>query len=402
MPQVAFFNIPAYGHTNPTLPVVAELVQRGQQVTYYSKQEFRQAIEQTGATFHQFRDVPVSNVTGHDGNLIRFARTLLEVTQDAIPALLPALSADPPDYIIHDSLCPWGAYLARLLDVPAICSVTTFALSTQLPLSMPLLERELLRTAAGSMADLARFHALASELKRSYHIPRPRLRDVFANHEPLNIVYTSRSFQPSGDTFDDSYKFVGPSISARPDAPDFPFDALGDQSILYISLGTVFNQQPHFYRLCFDAFSSLDRHVVMSVGSKIDLAALGSPPSNFILRPYVPQLQLMQQSALFVTHGGMNSVNEALYYGVPLVVIPQGADQRWVAERVQTLGAGQVVGQERLDAAKLRRAVEEVLSTPSYREASERIGASLREAGRYCRAADEIQEYVRRCRKQQG
>lgn len=403
MPQIAFLNVPFHGHTIPTLPVVTELVRRGEQVTYYSSAEFRRAIEHTGATFHRFGDVAIFDGVGQGGGLVRLARILLEVTQEVIPALLPSLRANPPDCIIHDSLCVWGAYLARLLDLPAICFTTTFPLSPRLSVSLPPEERERLRATVEATPDLARFRALASELERTYHIPRPRLSDVFANPEPLTIVCTSRFFLPSGDCFDDRYQFVGPSISVRPDAPDFPFDALGDQPILYVSLGTLFNQQSHFYRLCFEAFGALDREVVMSIGSKIDPAALGPPPSNFIVRPSVPQLQLLQRSALFVTHGGMNSVNEALYFGVPLVVVPrEGADHIWVAERVQVLGAGKVLGAKELDAVSLRCAVEEVLTSASYREASERVGASLREAGGYRRAADAIQEYVGRCRNQQG
>src|SRR6266568_289896 len=51
MSTAIFFNTPAYGHINPTLPVVTELVKRGERVIYYAMEEFRAAIEHIGAIF---------------------------------------------------------------------------------------------------------------------------------------------------------------------------------------------------------------------------------------------------------------------------------------------------------------------------------------------------------------
>ena len=95
---------------------------------------------------------------------------------------------------------------------------------------------------------------------------------------------------------------------------------------------------------------------------------LGTIPRNFIVQEFVPQLELLQRTALFITHGGMNSVSEALYYGVPLVVIPQSADQNLVGQRIEQLGAGKALRRTSVTAQRLRSVAEDILAKPAYQQ----------------------------------
>lgn len=115
-----------------------------------------------------------------------------------------------------------------------------------------------------------------------------------------------------------------------------------------------------FYKLCFAAFAETKYTVILSVGRQTDLLDLGDIPANFIVQSYVPQLEILQRAKLFVTHGGMNSTSEGLYYGVPLIVLPQSADQPYLARRVAELGAGIHLNPEGLTAGDLREAAERV------------------------------------------
>ncbi len=208
---------------------------------------------------------------------------------------------------------------------------------------------------------------------------------------------TSKLFQPNSGNFDEIYKFVGPSLMPRNDAPAFPYEALDkDRPHIYISLGTIFNEQPEFYRLCFAAFAQSRYQVVLSVGDKTPISSLGAIPENFIVRNFVPQLDILQRTALFVSHGGMNSANEALYYGVPLNIIPQSIDQPWVARRVAQLKAGKMLRRDRMQTSTLRHAADEILANSAYAQASTQIGETLRQAGGYLRAADEIQSFMQK------
>ncbi|MCC6617247.1 MAG: hypothetical protein IT320_27480 [Anaerolineae bacterium] len=74
------------------------------------------------------------------------------------------------------------------------------------------------------------------------------------------------------------------------------------------------------------------------------MGQLGPIPPNFLVRNFVPQLEVLKRTDLFITHGGMNSVHESLWHGVPMIVIPQQEEQAIVARQVVKNGAGVALG----------------------------------------------------------
>jgi MGT family glycosyltransferase len=122
----------------------------------------------------------------------------------------------------------------------------------------------------------------------------------------------------------------------------------------------------------------------------------GPVPANFIARPAVPQVEILRRASAFVTHGGMNSVQEALYFGVPLVLAPQAADQFWISARTAELGAGPVLDASRFVAGAIRANVAAVLTGAGYAQAAARLAQSLHNAGGSAKAADEIQSWMDR------
>jgi len=181
---------------------------------------------------------------------------------------------------------------------------------------------------------------------------------------------------------------VGPCCQFRPDAPPFPFERLDGRPLVLISLGTVYGDRPDFLRNCLEELADAPWQVVLSTGRGFPA---GDAPRNFIVRRFVPQVEILRRAAAFVTHGGMNSVQEALYHGVPLVMAPQAADQFWISARAAELGAAVVLDEPRRKAGAIRASVAEVLSDARYASAAARIAASLRAAGGPAQAADEIQ-----------
>ena len=125
-------------------------------------------------------------------------------------------------------------------------------------------------------------------------------------------------------------------------------------------------------------------------------------PDNFTVRPTVPQLQVLEQADVFITHAGINSVHEGLYFGVPLILIPQQAEQLINAVVVEKQGAGIVLRQRMAErgvtAADLQTALQTIRAQSSYREAAARIQKSLRATGGYTYAADEVQAFVAKAR----
>ncbi|MFI6274518.1 macrolide family glycosyltransferase [Streptomyces sp. NPDC050988] len=389
MSTIAFLNIGMHGHINPTLPVVAELVRRGHTVTYYTSPAFRTEIEATGATvcLYPGGDQPFPE----QPTPVTWMEALASTTVRWLPAALTDLRRDRPDLIVHDSACPWGAVAARELGVPAAASFTTFAFDRHVP-SPTRGSWALLADARSRPRSVQGYLRSRRELRRRFDTRGLPLLDLANIRQPLNLVYTSREFQPAVEEFDRSYSFVGPSIGARPVDPSFPVERLQDP-VLYASLGTVFNADPQLLRSFATALAPLGGTVVVSTG-QTDPDALGPLPANVLARRFVPQLEVLTRAALFVTHGGMNSVNEAMHAGVPLLLVPQGADQPMVARRVVELGAGLSIRTQDVARGSVRVLARRLLHEPGFRAGATTLMAAQHKAGGYQRAADELERYL--------
>ena len=395
-----FLNIPAHGHINPTLPLVRELVQRGERLIYYAIEQNRREIEATGASFRAYEELSEAarfefgDTSAQSPSLSEMARVMIEFCELVLPSLLQATRQDRADYIIHDFTCIWGRYAAQLLELPAVATIPQFPVNRKRrPEPYPGMVTDLVRMFLTGIPSLFRFRRIARRLSETYAVDRAGPLDILASHEALNIVFTSRYFQPYVEDFDDSFVFVGPSIAARDDPPDDALEAFldaGGGPLIYVSLGTVFYRNVPFFDHCVQAFAGTEKRVVMSVGRDTDLSHLGAVPENFVVRHYVPQLKTLKKADAFITHGGMNSVSEGLWHGVPLVVIPQWADQFFVAKRVADLQAGHVLNRRAVTPERLRQVVDLTLADEAAQARAHAIGESFRQAGGFVRAADAI------------
>ncbi|BAQ11144.1 oleandomycin glycosyltransferase [Bacillus sp. OxB-1] len=384
MSKIVFFSIPAHGHTNPTIPVVAELVKRGHQVWYYSFVEFQERIEAAGAVFIACDDfLPPLSEEELERKAGKDFAALIEMVADTTIAMdekvCQELREIEPDCIVSDSICFWGKLFAMKLGIPYICSTTTFAFNKH---TAKLMKRSLWEI--GKMiVGMPRINKKIRLLRDHGYKVENFISIIQNDNETDTIVYTSKEFQPMADTFSDRYAFVGPSIN-------LPLTVKEKKSrkVIYVSLGTVLNQNHDFYRNCIRAFAGKEYEVVMSVGGKTDISSLGGIPGNFTVKQSVDQLAILQRADVFITHSGMNSVNESLFFGVPLVLFPQHGEQRMVAERVVGLGAGVMLkGKKPKD---LEAAVAEVLVDAAYLKRAKELSRTLRDAGGATKAADVI------------
>ncbi|MFE6796346.1 macrolide family glycosyltransferase [Paenibacillus chitinolyticus] len=390
MARVLFINAGSEGHINPTIGVVQELVSRGEEVVYFCIGAYRDRMEKAGASVRTIDDQQFIEAftSGGKDYVLERAIGLLLTADVVIPTVLEQIRGEHFDYMIHDSMFGCGRMLAQILKLPAISSCTSFAHIEET--FDALLEPPPVKTPE---EIVERFQSLTKTVGEKYGVEVRTPYEVFCNPAPFTIVYTTRDFQTNEEKFDQTYKFVGPSLSSRPAQKNFDLTAIKGKDPIYISLGTVFNQAIDFYKLCFEAFGNTEHTIVMSVGNNTLISDLGEIPDNFIVKNYVPQTEVLQHTKLFVTHGGMNSTHEGLYNGVPLVVIPQNADQPMVAGQVAKIGAGLALQMQGLTAHQLREAVDQVLSLSSFQKAVAHIGESFRKSGGYRQAVDEIFEF---------
>ena len=379
--KIAWFCIPAHGHTNPTLGLVKTLTEAGHQVWYFSFEQFREKIEKAGATFigcdgydFEMEDKENADRVGKDKV---FATELLVSSTLALDEMTTRVIGEiKPDVIVSDSVAFWGKLAAMKHGLPYVSSTTTFAFNRYSAKYM----QESVWDIARMLIAMTRINKQLDRLRKKGY-PVKSLLDIVQNDNDTNtIVYTSKYFQPCSDTFSDRYHFIGPSI--RPVTA--PVEKTADKTV-YISMGTV-NQNRQFYRNCINVLASTGWQVIISMGTNTD--QFDDLPENIQVYESVDQMAVLSIADAFITHCGMNSASEGLYFGVPLVLFPQTPEQDAVAKRTEELGAG--VRLKSISEEDVLDALTKVINEPQYKDAALRVSESFKACG----GAQEAKEFL--------
>lgn len=364
MKKIAFFCIPAHGHTNPMLAVAAELVRRGNAVRFYSFDEFGEKIKATGAEFISCDSFLPELTRREEAGLKKVSTTEMTIqdirtTIGMNDFLKNEFRSFQPDVVYTDSVCFWGKLNAWKYHVPMVVSTSTFAFNQ--------MSSRYMKNSLREMADLIfGLPKISRELKKlesyGYHVKNV-LSLVQSDNDTDSVVYTSRRFQPYAESFSEHYAFVGPSVFSKmlPEKEK-------ERPLIYISMGTVINDRPDFYTKCIDALKDLNADVVISCGNAVDREKLGKLPENVQVYAYVDQLAVLAKADVFITHCGMNSVSESLYMAAPMVLYPQTGEQQAVARRADEIGAGIMLKDD--SSAGIRAAVQEILHNKAFGDAA--------------------------------
>lgn len=389
--KIVFFCIPAHGHTNPTLGVVKELIKNNHEVYYYSYEIMREKIESSGAKFipcDQFD--PQTKLSKEDKekiakDLVFSTNLIVDLTLSLDDAILKEMKELQPDVIVADSMAFWGKLIAKKLNIPFISSTTTFAFNKYSARVMKQEGPGLFQM----LISIPKINKSLNKLREKGYEVKSML-DIIANdNNTSTIVYTSKLFQPFADTFSENYAFVGPIIREA----TMPITKVKIPTV-YISLGTVNNNNKNFYKNCFEALKNENLRVIMSVGEDTDIDSLGNIPQNFIIEKHVDQISVLQETDAFITHCGMNSVSEALYFSIPLILFPQTTEQHGVANRVKELNAGKFL--ENADNIEnIKNTVLEVVNSKTLKENAQKISYSFKNCGQAKEAAKFIESKKR-------
>ena len=343
--RILFINLPYHGHVIPTIGLVQELIKAGHQVTYLMPYDWEERIADSGADF-----------LGYENNsqLDKQIRNAFFKAEEVIASY---------DLVLYEQFFFVGKHLAEKHGKKCVRIFTA-----------PATNKELMRAFISSGGPMGIFRipligtlwtqdcvkGLGIKLKC-----RNWLDEIVENPPDCNLVYTLHSFQPFAEDFPkEQFHFIGPSVYDRKEADlqSVPF------GVIYISIGTILKGAEKFFRACMDAFQNENVMVVMSVGKNFDIAKLGKLPENFIVRNHIPQVAVLKQAGLFITHGGMNSVSEAMVSGVPMLVIPFVSDQPVNARQVEKLGLGKVLDYKTITANALRDAAFAIMENQQIQE----------------------------------
>jgi zeaxanthin glucosyltransferase len=209
-----------------------------------------------------------------------------------------------------------------------------------------------------------------------------------------SITQVPRAFDFESSHWPSQFRHTGPFHNSKGrEKVDFPWEKLTGEPLVYASMGTILNGQVDVFRTIVAAVAK-DKNVqlVLSVGDQVDPKQIGPAPNNAIIARRVPQLELLKQTTVCITHAGLNTVLESLAQGVPQLAIPVTYDQPGVAARIAHKRTGVVTSLDKLTADHLALLLEEVLTDPTYRRNARRLQKAITEANGLSVAADLIEE----------
>ncbi|GAA5031715.1 macrolide family glycosyltransferase [Actinopolymorpha pittospori] len=384
--HIAMVGIPAVSHVLPSLEIIRELVARGHRVTYANDPAVTDLIASTSAELVPCTSVlPVADNNWPEDPIAAMGLFLDDAIQ-ALPQLRAAYDQDRADLYLYDI----GAYAARALaetqDRPVLQLSPTFVGWKSYSEDMAAHLWHL----PGADAYRAKFAQWLADCGAS-----TTDMDDFSGRPARALALIPEAMQPHADEVDtETVTFVGPCFDLRGGAEGWtrPADA---ENVLLVSLGSAYTRQPEFYRQCLAAYGNLPGwHVVLQVGKHADVRELGDIPPNVEVHSWVPQRAILEQADAFVTHAGMGGCSEGLLSGVPMIAVPQAAEQFMNADRLVELGVARRIDTADATAESLRTALTELHTDAEVTSRLTRLQSDARAEGGTARAADLIEHML--------
>jgi UDP:flavonoid glycosyltransferase YjiC (YdhE family) len=416
MARLGAFCFPGTGHINPMTALARSLQIRGHQVVMFGIADTEARVRAAGIEFHTIgmEDYPPGALTKLDEHLarlhgfaaLRFTLKRVRDTGRMVRRDGPqAVRAANVEALLVDESDSAGN-VADLLGLPwiSIALIPPLLQDDRFPpfwLGWPAgqdrLSRlrnrfaifSLLQVGASVITDVNR-QRVAWGLK-----PFLRPEDALSRLGTITQLPEALEFEFAGEK-PPRLHYTGPFVHAkqRP-AVDFPWERLDGRPLIYASMGTLHNGLEAIFRIIAEACATLDAQLVISLGGGIDPARLSKLAGNPLVVSFAPQLEILKRASLVITHSGINTVLESLCEGVPMVAVPLAHDQPGIAARVKARGACEVVPLRRLNAARLHKAVAQVLQNARYREAAQALQRAIQPVDWPGRAADIIEQLLK-------
>lgn len=403
------------GHLNTMIPVGKELALRGHQVTLIARLEAEQRARSAGLEFQAYGELefPLGSVAKNLAALgQRSGRKALKFTIEKLSGNARIFLRDAPPLmrrldvqaLLVDQATVEGGTVADLLQIPFVSICSAVVLNRHYSVPPPFTNwpysnstwAHIRNRIGGSIATslLRPVTDLIDQHRRKWKLELPSdLNERFSrvaqiSQQPAELEFPRKDL-PAW------FHFTGPFHSAAGrQSVDFPFERLTGQPLIYACLGTILSSQLEIFSTIARSCLLLDAQLVISLGGATSGGQMPRFEGSPIVVPFAPQLELIKRAALCITHGGLNTALECLANGVPMVVLPMVNDQPGVAARVAWAGCGVSIPIKKVTVAKLRRAIDEVLTEESFRQNASRLKAAIQKAGGVHRACDIIEKSV--------
>src|SRR6267154_2089304 len=367
--KVLFFHIPSLGQYNAIEPILMELAKRGHSVIHYNAVDFRRYAINPAISFTAYKDYQgyhpgllSSRMSIYDLGLL-----LVETAEATVSFVESAVLQESPDVILHSKFTAAPKIIARKHRVPAVSLTTGFVFHPSAVVNRA--GKEASPPSLANVSSLWRFQKRAKRFYDKYLDGSADVNDIFVNEEMLNLVLGLEQFQPKSDNFSTQHKFIGPTVRVKEYSKTY--------ELIYASLGSIFVRDAGFFDVCIQALGQVGRRTIVSLSDHFFPAEFDDVPSNVELVSFVAQTEILQRAAVFITHGGGNSVYEAIYCETPMIVIPQIPDQSVYAREIEALMVGKHIERKDLTVPLLRSAVSGLLNDDRFRRNVQALKATL-------------------------
>jgi len=387
--HIAFLSLPHPPHVNPTLSIVSVFIRRGYQVTYVTSERFRDRLADLGATVITCQSYDPKDLHHPDGaqwflGYKKVIKRMFELSVNIFEIALPVLEERPPDVLIYDGAIITGPALADRLKIPQIRTTPMFALDPKC------FEHQV--THEKYREELIAARVIFTEFAKSFD---PTFLSPTPDESGFTVHLIPQVIQPDGNVFGDGYFYAGRCAGEQPFFSAWRPSCDCERPLVLISSSTTTLQWSQYYTMCIEALNGLHVHVVLSIGDHGDPAALAPLPPHFEVVQGKSHLSILRHSALIICQGGNITTSEALYHGVPLIVLSAGlAELEWQAETMVRNGFGIHLSSAETNSQSLRRSVEEILSVPKFRLRAERMMREVRRAPGAEEAVNRIEDYA--------
>jgi zeaxanthin glucosyltransferase len=396
-------NVP--GHLNPMTALARQLQARGHDVVFLYSSGAAGLPFAPGPEKDQINEnIPEVSKKQGDDALEFSCHLVLDQTETILESLPAMVQANNIDALVLDTVQFYAELGAMQLELPYIhvSGALHFDYTGYTPLSLygwphQATPQALARNREGvkKFAQLlgrgnagVRAYAKSAGLKIDWEDPGFTLSPL------ASITQTPSAFDFESSHWPPQFHHTGPFHDGEGrDKVDFPWERLTGEPLIYASMGTILNGRVDVFRTIVAGLAKhKDLQLALSVGDQVDPEQIGPVPNNAIIVKRAPQLELLKQTSVCITHAGLNTVLESLTQGIPQVAIPVTFDQPGVAARIVHQQTGVVTSLDKLTADHLSTLLDEVLTNSIYQDNAGRLQKAIAKANGLSVAADLVEE----------
>lgn len=416
MARIGIITPPTVGHINPFLYIGKELQEKGHSVVFFQFNEVKARILAAGFDFHPIGlgKIPKNAVnyiqkglgTRHGLDAMRFwLRGQLAQIRLWFHELPGALEAEKVDFAIVDQSDFTGATVADYMGIPYVSvavgmnldweeSIPPFFTNWAYEDSASAKRRNRMGI-EGFVKEFAPLFDCINKERVKHGLPPYDCRKNFYPVSPYAQIAQVPAFldypRPAAPAH---FENVGPIRNKYPSSLQFPYEKLNGKPLVYFSLGTILNLRADVFNMVARAFKNIDVQLAISLGNKcVDINPEDMPESAIVV-DYVPQYELLSRASLCVTHGGLNTVMDAISQGVPTLAIPISFDQPGTAARLRYSGAGDYISVQHLSTEKVHEMAKSLLEESSYRQRAAELSTQFQALDGRARTVEIIESVI--------